>query len=92
MYKIYLAVTVEQDRNHREFTQRPSEEYSPGYYSYVLPCKAGENLKFVLDCIGGLQLAHLCNTKREAEDLVTAWNDSYKANGTYLFDSPLKEG
>lgn len=88
MSKIYMAVTVCQDRNESIFEPRENAEYSPGYYSYVLPCKAGGNLKFALDCIGGLQLAHLCNTKREAEDLVTAWNDSYKANGTYLFDSP----
>ena len=88
MSKIYMAVTVCQDRNHREFTPRPSEEYSPGYYSYVLPCKAGDNLKFRLDCIGGLQVAHLCSTKREAAELVEAWNAGYKANGNYLFDSP----
>ena len=88
MSKIYMAVTVCQDRNHREFTPRPSEEYSPGYYSYVLTCKVGENLKFSLDCIGGLQCAHLCNTKREAAELVETWNAGYKANGNYLFDSP----
>ena len=88
MSKIYMAVTVKQDRNHREFTPRPSEEYSPGYYSCVLSCKAGENLKFALDCIGGLQVAHLCSTKKEAGGLVEAWNPAYKANGEYLFDSP----
>ena len=42
MSKIYMAVTVEQDKNERLFEPRPSEEYSPGYYSYVFPCKAGE--------------------------------------------------
>ena len=88
MSKIYMAVTVKQDRNHRDFTPRPSEEYNPGYYSYVVPCKAGENLKFALDCIGGLQCAHLCSTKREAAELVETWNAGYKANGEYLFDSP----
>lgn len=88
MSKIYMAVTVKQDRNHREFTPRPSEEYNPGYYSYVVPCKAGENLKFALDCIGGLQVAHICSTKKEAVELAETWNAGYKANGTYLFDTP----
>lgn len=88
MNKIYMAVTVKQDRNENIFEPNGNREYNPGYYSCVVPCKTGENLKFALDCIGGLQVAHLCNTKREAEDLVTAWNDSYKANGTYLFDLP----
>ena len=50
--------------------------------------KAGDNLKFALDCIGGLQVAHLCSTKKEAAELAEAWNAGYKANGTYLFDSP----
>ena len=88
MSKIYMAVTVCQDKNHRTFTDRPSEEYSPGYYSYVVSANRGDNLKFTLDCIGGLQVAHLCSTKREAAELVEAWNAGYKANGNYLFDSP----
>ena len=88
MSKIYMAVTVCQDKNHRTFMDRPSEDYSTGYFAYILPCEAGKNLKFALDCIGGLQVAHLCRTKKEAAELVTAWNDAYKANGKYLFDSP----
>ena len=51
MSKIYMAVTVCQDRNESIFKPRENAEYSPGYYSYVLPCKAGENLKFALDCV-----------------------------------------
>lgn len=88
MSKIYMAVTVCQDRNETIFKPREKAEYAPGYYSYVLPCKAGENLKFALDCIGGLQVAHLCSTKKEAAELVETWNAAYKANGEYLFDSP----
>ena len=88
MSKIYMAVIVKQDRNESIFEPNASKEYNPGYYSYVLPCKAGGNLKFALDCIGGLQVAHLCSTKKEAADLAEAWNSAYKANGDYLFDSP----
>lgn len=88
MSKIYIAVTVCQDKNETMFTPRANPYYSPGYYSYVLPCKAGDNLKFALDCIGGLQVAHLCSTKREAAELVESWNAGYKASGNYLFDSP----
>ena len=87
MSKIYMAVTVCQDRNKTTFSPR-EEEYSPGYYAYVVSCKAGENLKFALDCIGGLRVAHLCSTKKEAAELVETWNAGYKANGEYLFDSP----
>lgn len=88
MKKFYMAVTVCQDRNESIFKPRENSESSPGYYSYVLPCKAGDNLKFALDCIGGLRVAHLCSTKKEAAELVETWNAGYKANGEYLFDSP----
>lgn len=64
MSKIYMAVTIKQDRNESIFEPNTNKEYNPGYYSYVVPCKAGENLKFALDCIGGLQVAHLCSTKK----------------------------
>lgn len=88
MSKIYMAVTVEQDKNERLFEQRPSKEYEPGYYSYVVSANIGDNLKFALDCIGGLRVAHLCSTKKEASELAEIWNAGYKANGNYLFDSP----
>ena len=84
----FKAVTICKDKHHHEFTSRPSEDYSPDYCSCVLPCKAGENHKFGLDCIGGLRVARLCSTKKEAAELVEAWNAAYKANGEYLFDSP----
>ena len=86
MSKIYMAVTVCQDRNHRTFTDRPSEEYAPGYYSYVVSANRGDNLKFCLDCIGGLQAAQLCQTKKEAAQLADFLNDCYKCNGTYFFE------
>lgn len=85
MSKIYMAVTVCQNRNESIFEPRENAEHSPGYYSYVLPCKAGENLKFALDCIGGLRVAHLCRTKAEAKEIAAHWNECYKQNGTYLF-------
>lgn len=88
MSKIYMAVTVCQDKNHRTFTDRSSDDYFPGYYSYVVSANQGDNLKFCLDCIGGLRVAHLCRTKKEAAELVETWNAGYKANGKYLFDSP----
>ena len=85
MSKIYMAVTVEQDKNERLFEPRPSEEYEPGYYSYVVSANIGDNLKFALDCIGGLRAAHLCRTKAEAKEIAAHWNECYKQNGTYLF-------
>ena len=60
-----------------------------GYYAYMIKFTSSDNLKSVLDRIGGLQVANVCATKREAQELVKAWNEAYKQNGTYAFDDNL---
>lgn len=32
------------------------------------------------------KILHTCETKKQARDFVTLWNESYKNNGTYMFD------
>lgn len=85
MKKFYIAVTVKQDRNDRVFTERPSEEYNPGYYAYVTSVSESDDLKSHLQTIGGLLHANICQTKRAAQELADFWNDCYKRNGTYFF-------
>lgn len=88
MSNFYIAVTVEQDRNERHLLPRENPEYSPGYYAYITKCTDSDNLKSVLNMIGGLVHANIFPTKKKAAEIVQFWNDSYKANGTYLFDTP----
>lgn len=57
-------------------------------YSYVLKVNASNNLLAVLKCHKNLTYVHQCETKKKARELVELWNDSYKANGTYMFDEP----
>ena len=38
--------------------------------------------------IKGILHANICDTKKEAERIVEQWNESYKQNGTYMFDTP----
>ena len=88
MANFYIAVTVEQDRNENIFEGRTAPEYNPGYYAYVLKTSDQHNLKSELERIGGLKCAHIYPTKKRAAEIVQFWNDGYKANGTYLFDTP----
>ena len=88
MKYFYLAVTIEQDRNENIFTERTNPENNPGYYAYVLKCSESDNIKSVLERIGGLLHANITPTKKQAAEIVTYWNACYKANGTYLFDNP----
>ena len=88
MKYFYIAVTVEQDRNENIFTGRTSPEYNPGYYAYILKCFESENIKRVLESIGGLQHANIYPTKKRATEIANHWNACYKANNQFLFDSP----
>lgn len=72
MKKIYIAVTIEENGK---------------YYSYTMPIATGMNIISKLDGIRNAKVLHLCESKRKADELTTFWNNSYKANGTYLFDN-----
>ena len=84
----YLAVSVTQDRNHNIFEPDQAKDYDPGNYAFVIRCTGSDNLKALLDTIGGLRAANICQSKKAASELVTAWNEAYKRNGSYLYDSP----
>lgn len=85
MKRFYITVTIEQDRNERTFSERTNPNYDPGYCAFVVSCTDQDNLKSVLDRIGGLQYANIFPTKKEAEEVARHWNECYKANGTYFF-------
>lgn len=56
-------------------------------YAYALKVTTCDNLLSKLT-IKGIVSATLCDAKWRATELCRVWNEAYKANGTYLFDSP----
>ena len=36
--------------------------------------------------VNNIVVANLCDTKKKAQELVSLWNESFKNNGTYLFE------
>jgi hypothetical protein len=84
----YIALTVKQNKNYTVFTDQESTAYNPGYYAYIIKCTESDNLCSVLGRVGGLLHANICPTKKRAAEIVTTWNNNYKENGTYLFDTP----
>lgn len=58
------------------------------FYSYAEGIRAGNNLLNYLTRGKNLKVAHVCLNKKDAANLVTIWNDGFKANKTYLFDDP----
>ncbi len=86
MKYFYIAVTVEQDKNESIFTERANETPERGLYAYCIRCTENDNIKAVLERIGGLIHANICPTKKQAQNTVIFWNFCYRENGTYLFD------
>lgn len=79
MKNFYMVVSVVVEST---FTDGPS-----GNCAYMVKFTSSDNLKSVLDRIGGLKAANMCATKKEAKELVETWNEAYKQNGTYAFDN-----
>ena len=79
MKKFWLAVTIK---------DKIDEKDADSFYSYAVSVTEGQNLKSALDSIKGLQFCNVFATKKAAVEVVSMWNDSYKANGTYLFANP----
>ena len=70
MKRKFIAVTIEENQK---------------YYAYLVPVSDCDNLISKLN-IKGIKCANIFSTKKEASNVVEMWNESYKTNGTYLFD------
>lgn len=68
---IFLALTVEENGK---------------FYSWAYKVSSRNNLCDVLARFKNLVSANVCDSYSKAKEIVSAWNDTYKANGTYLFD------
>ena len=53
-------------------------------YAYAVKVSESDNLlsKFA---IKGITAANLCGSRKEAEEVVTTWNEAFKNNGSYMF-------
>lgn len=89
MRNFYLAVAVQQNKNESIFEPDKEIVSELGSYAYVVPISESDNIKSRLNSIGGLVYANICTSKKAAAQIVEAWNEGYKAEGTYLFDAPL---
>jgi hypothetical protein len=58
------------------------------FYSYAMRVSESDNIANRLSRIEGVISANIMQTKKQAFETVRFWNECYKQNGTYLFDSP----
>ena len=59
------------------------ETIKGNHFAYSRSVETGTNLKNILGDM--VDVAHLCETKKEADELAEHWNACYKANRTYMF-------
>lgn len=52
-------------------------------FAYTEVYRPGENLAYHLRTIPGLVSATFCETRKQADDLVTAWNAGFRDSGIY---------
>ena len=70
MKNYYIAVQIKEDDK---------------FYAYAVKVNTMDNLLSKLE-INNIEVANLCDTKKKAQELVSLWNESFKNNGTYLFE------
>ena len=69
MKKTYFAVTVEENKK---------------LYAYMIDVSEYDNVIYALSN-RGIVFANAYQTKKAAMETVSAWNESYKNNGSYAF-------
>lgn len=56
------------------------------WYAYTVKVESYDNLLSKLK-IPNIITANICQSKKEAESWVQCWNDTWKADNRYMFDS-----
>lgn len=54
-------------------------------YAFAWKVSGNQNLLSVLHGFENLETVNVCTSLKAARELVTIWNECYKANGSYMF-------
>lgn len=60
-----------------------SQELNGKYFAVPDTIPVGENLIAYIKRYNS-NICHLCESRKQAEDIANAWNESYRQNGTAL--------
>ncbi len=61
-----------------------AQEQNGKYFAVADTIRTGENLTAYIKRYNS-EVCHLCESRKQAEEIAAEWNRSYKANGTNLF-------
>jgi hypothetical protein len=71
MKKIYIVIQTDENGK---------------FYAFADAIRTGQNLKPFIERYKNANIFHLCENRKQAEEIALRWNAVYKANNTYLFD------
>lgn len=75
MKRIYLVFSETKDGKH---------------FAHAETIRAGENLKNYIERYPSADIIHICESATQAAYLAEEWNDDYRRNKTYMFQSESK--
>lgn len=64
-----------------------AQEQNGKYFAVADTIRTGQNLTayiYIYIQRYNSKICHLCESRKQAEEIAAAWNESYKANGTNL--------
>lgn len=91
---MYLAITMQYTKEELEKLRRKKVDgQTVGYHAFTERLTEYENVWAVLNIykrsegsgMGTISHANVFQTKKRACEVVEAWNESYRQNGTYAF-------
>ena len=59
------------------------QEQNGKYFAVADTIRTGQNLTAYIQRYNS-KVCHLCESRKQAEEIAAAWNESYRANGTNL--------
>ena len=59
------------------------QELNGKYFAVADTIRTGQNLSAYIQRYNS-NVCHLCESRKQAEEIAAAWNESYRANGTNL--------
>ena len=66
-----------------------NDEENKGFYAFAVPITESDNVCFAIDRYNSatqtVMHANIFTTKKKTREVVEAWNEAYKRNGTYAF-------
>lgn len=75
MKRIYLVFSETKDGKH---------------FAHAETIRAGENLKNYIERYPSADIIHICESATQAAYLAEEWNDDYRRNKTYMFQSEIE--